>query len=98
MLDADVWILSSMASSSRLQLHPYMPMAIITQTDAADSNATWLPPIIASLPKHFMTSASMITNTAIGIADTHAAGWRKLLFFLNFGIIIPFFVRVRTQI
>jgi hypothetical protein len=53
---------------------------------------------MASLPKHLMTRANITTNTTIGIADTHAAGWRNVLFFLNFGIYQPIFIQVKAQI
>ena len=49
-------------------------MASMTQTDAAESSAIWLPPSIAPPPKVRITAQSSSVSTPSGIAETHAAG------------------------
>ena len=42
--------------------------AEVAATAAANSRAIWLPPAIASAPKHLITNANVITNTTRGMA------------------------------
>ena len=66
--EADVRMFSTIASSSTLHFCPHSVMDSVAATAAANSRAIWLPPAIASAPKHLMTNANVITNTTRGMA------------------------------
>ena len=60
-------------------------MESITQTDAAESSAIWLPPLMASPPKQRITTYSSTVSTASGTADTHGEGSRSSVRFAFIG-------------
>lgn len=69
--EAEVRMFSIIASSNILHLPPQIVIESIAATDEAKSNAIWLPPIMASVPKHFITNANDTISTNNGINAAH---------------------------
>jgi hypothetical protein len=69
--EAEVRMFSIIASSNMLHLPPHIVIESVAATEEAKSNAIWLPPIMESVPKHFITNASETMSTINGITAIH---------------------------